>query len=75
MNASSPEAIAHSLTPEQRTIVLVGPQNFEDADAIPRGLFNFDACWDVENASETSFWTPTELGRLVRDKLEQPPRL
>ncbi len=72
MNASSPEAIAHSLTPEQRIIVLVGP-NFEEADALPEGLFNFDACWGVENASEISFWTPTELGRLVRDKLEQLP--
>ena len=72
MNASSPEAIAHSLTPEQRIIVLVGP-NFEEADALPEGLLNFDACWDVENASEISFWTPTELGRLVRDKLEQLP--
>jgi len=70
MIAISPEAIAASLNAEQREIVLNGPNSFSEADAIPEGLFEEDLVYDRETGKETYFWTPTELGRSVRDLLE-----
>jgi len=66
----TPKDIAASLTPEQREIVLRGPQSFAEADAIPEDLFEYDLSWDRESGDEEHFWTPTALGHQVRALLE-----
>jgi hypothetical protein len=70
MSLSSPEAIVASLTDAQRDIVRYGPTSFAEADAIPEDLYDEDLVWDRETGDEDYFWTPTELGRQVRDLLE-----
>lgn len=62
----TPAAIVVSLTPEQREIVLGGPESFAEADSLPKDLFEYDLSWDRESGDEQHFWTPTVLGRQVR---------
>jgi len=73
MNASA-EAIAASLSDAQREIILVGPDSFAEADAIPEDLFDYDLSWDPETGDEEHFWEPTELGRKVRELVQAEVR-
>ena len=67
MSDPSAEEIARGLTPRQREIVLSTPENWAEADALPDDLFDYDETYDSETAEETRFWSPTELGKQVRD--------
>jgi len=71
MTASSPDAIAARLTAVQRQIVLDGPTNFTQADALPEGLFEEDLDWDRGTGDEHFRWSETFLCRQVRDLLER----
>jgi hypothetical protein len=67
MSDPSPHEIASSLTPGQREIVILGPKNWDEADALPEGLFDYDETYDPDTAEESCFWSPTDLGKLVYD--------
>ena len=70
MENPTPASIVASLSPAQRDIILCGPERFEEADAIPDGLFEMDLIWDRETGDESFFWELTDLGRQVRDLLD-----
>jgi hypothetical protein len=56
------EDITASLTPEQREIVVLGPERFAGADS----MFEYDLSWDRVLGDEEHFWTPTALCHKVR---------
>jgi hypothetical protein len=62
----SAEAILAGLTAAQRDILVAGPANFDEAEALPEGLFAVDEIWDVDSGEEWLVWEPTELGEAVR---------
>jgi len=70
MEEPTPASIAASPSQAQRDIILYGPERFEEADAIPEGLFETDVIWDRETGDERIFWEVTDLGRQVRDLLD-----
>ena len=65
MDDPSAEEIAAGLTPRQRLIVLAVPGSWEDADALPDGLFDYDETYNSDKAAEAGFWSPTDLGKQV----------
>jgi|GEM_PF-2954593 len=70
MTSMSPNAVLADLNEMQRQIVLHGPTSFSEADAVPEGLFEEDLDWDRETGDEHVHWSATELGRAVRDLIE-----
>lgn len=71
MDSRSPEKIAAGLTPAQRALLMSGPSSFNEADALPQGLFEEDCHWDRETGDEWFTWEATELGRAVMALVER----
>ncbi|MDB5577731.1 MAG: hypothetical protein JWR80_2907 [Bradyrhizobium sp.] len=70
MDAPSAKEIAAHLTPRQRLIVLATPQSWNEADALPDGLFEYDETYHSGTAQESGFWSPTDLGKQVHAILD-----
>ncbi|WP_168707903.1 hypothetical protein [Sphingopyxis sp. PAMC25046] len=71
MPVPSPRRIAISLNREQRDLVLSGVLDFDEADVLPKGLFEIE-CWrDWEESCERVFWRRTWMGEAVKSVLEK----
>lgn len=71
MPVPSPRTIAISLTREQRDLVVSGVLDFDEADALPKGLFELECWWDWEENCEHLFWRRTSMGEAVKSVLEK----
>ena len=65
----TPQSIVDALTAVQRDIVACGPTSFDEAKAIPTGLFSCGEIWESDSGDEWLVWEPTALGARVRDLL------
>lgn len=66
MSTPSPDEIVASLSEAQRDIVAFGPTSFDEANAIPEGLFACGEIWESDSGDEWLVWEPTVLGEAVR---------
>lgn len=71
MPIPSPRIIAISLTREQRELVVSGVMDFDEADALPKGLFELECWWDWEENCERVFWRRTWMGEAVKSVLDK----
>lgn len=70
MSTPTPDEIAAALSEVQRDIVACGPTSFDEAKAIPEGLFTCGEIWESDSGDEWLVWEPTELGEAVRALLQ-----
>ena len=63
----TPRAIVDALSEVQRDIVACGPTSFDEANAIPSGLFSCGEIWESDSGDEWLVWEPTDLGLRVRE--------